>query len=181
MSIAGDVGHDDVIGAVERALVDLPEGDGRVPRSQPDGMGPGRRIHDDTEQVHLVVGGRAVARDDPDREALDVVNHVLGGGCRAGSSTRSVSAAASPTASTRRPRTTPTPGCGPSTPAPSRRTSTPCARLINDELDRLVTDGITDEELAVAVGYLTGAYEMGLEDTGARMSGSAACSSRGAR
>ena len=38
------------------------------------------------------------------------------------------------------------------------------------ELDRLVADGITDDELAIAVGYLTGAYEMGLEDTGARMS-----------
>jgi predicted Zn-dependent peptidase len=29
---------------------------------------------------------------------------------------------------------------------------------------------MTDEELDVAVGYLVGAYEMGLEDTGARMS-----------
>ena len=42
--------------------------------------------------------------------------------------------------------------------------------LIFDEFDRLVADGITDDELAVAVGYLVGAYEMGLEDTGARMS-----------
>jgi predicted Zn-dependent peptidase len=42
--------------------------------------------------------------------------------------------------------------------------------LVTSELDRLVSDGITDEELAVAVGYLTGAYELGLEDTGARMS-----------
>ena len=33
-----------------------------------------------TEQVHIVLGGRAVARRDDDREALDVVNHVLGGG-----------------------------------------------------------------------------------------------------
>ena len=42
--------------------------------------------------------------------------------------------------------------------------------MVLDELDRLVADGITDDELAIAVGYLTGAYEMGLEDTGARMS-----------
>ena len=41
---------------------------------------------------------------------------------------------------------------------------------VGSELDRLVADGITDEELAIAIGYLTGAYEMGLEDTGARMS-----------
>ena len=43
-------------------------------------------------------------------------------------------------------------------------------RLVSRELDRLVADGVTDEELAVATGYLTGAYEIGLEDTGARMS-----------
>ena len=43
-------------------------------------------------------------------------------------------------------------------------------RLINKELDRLVDAAITSDELDVAIGYLTGAYEMGLEDTGARMS-----------
>ena len=37
-------------------------------------------IDDDSEQVHLAIGGRSVPRDDPDREALDVVNHVFGGG-----------------------------------------------------------------------------------------------------
>ncbi|MDP2290020.1 MAG: insulinase family protein, partial [Actinomycetota bacterium] len=41
--------------------------------------------------------------------------------------------------------------------------------LMTSELQRLVTDGITDEELDVAVGYLTGSFELGLEDTGARM------------
>ena len=33
-----------------------------------------------TEQAHLVLGVRALARDDPDRYALSVVNQVLGGG-----------------------------------------------------------------------------------------------------
>jgi predicted Zn-dependent peptidase len=41
--------------------------------------------------------------------------------------------------------------------------------LIDDELARLVADGITDEELAIAKGFLTGSYEMSLEDSGARM------------
>jgi predicted Zn-dependent peptidase len=41
--------------------------------------------------------------------------------------------------------------------------------LMRSELDRLVSDGVTDDELDVAVGYLTGAFELGLEDTGARM------------
>ena len=48
--------------------------------------------------------------------------------------------------------------------------ATDVGRLVDQELTRLVEDGVTDEELTVAIGYLTGAYEMGLEDTGARMS-----------
>jgi predicted Zn-dependent peptidase len=170
VSIAGDVDHDESVAAVERALVDLPDGDGRIPRSHPDGVGPGRRIHDDTEQVHLVVGGRAVARDDPDREALDVVNHILGGGLssrlfdeireRRGLA-YSVYSAMSTYADT---------GMW-SVYAGTLPEHVDTVRvLIADELERLVADGITDEELSVAVGYLVGAYEMGLEDTGARMS-----------
>ncbi len=33
----------------------------------------------------------------------------------------------------------------------------------------MAADGITAEELDIAVGYLTGAYVLGLEDTGSRM------------
>ena len=43
------------------------------------------------------------------------------------------------------------------------------ASIVSSELQRLVADGITADELEVAVGYLTGAYELGLEDTGSRM------------
>jgi predicted Zn-dependent peptidase len=41
--------------------------------------------------------------------------------------------------------------------------------LIDDELARLIAGGISDEELAIAKGFLTGSYEMSLEDSGARM------------
>jgi predicted Zn-dependent peptidase len=170
ISIAGDVEHDDLVGQVELALVDLPGGDGRVARSQPDGMGTGRRIHDDTEQVHLIVGGRAVAREDPDREALDVVNHVLGGGLssrlfdeireRRGLA-YSVYSATSNYADT---------GMWSVYAGTLPEHVETVQGLVTTELARLLSDGITDDELAVAAGYLVGAYEMGLEDTGARMS-----------
>jgi hypothetical protein len=45
--------------------------------------------------------------------------------------------------------------------------------LLLQELQQLVADGITEDELDVAKGYLTGAFELGLEDTGARMARSA--------
>jgi predicted Zn-dependent peptidase len=170
VSVAGDVDHEDTVAAVEQAFVDLPSGDGRVSRTRPDVVGPGRRIDDDTEQVHLVVGGRAVARDDPDREALDVVNHVLGGGLssRLFDEIReqrglaySVYSATANFADT---------GMWSVYAGTLPEHAGTVSSLIARELERLVDHGITDEELAVAVGYLAGAYEMGLEDTGARMS-----------
>ena len=91
-------------------------------------------------------------------------------GCRAACSTRSASGAAWPTACTRRRRPTPTPARGPCTPGRCPSTPATSAGSSTSELARLVEDGITDEELTIAIGYLTGAYEMGLEDTGARMS-----------
>ena len=53
--------------------------------------------------------------------------------------------------------------------------------LIDDEIDRLVADGITDEELAVAVGYLVGRTRWGWRTPAPGCPGSAGCSSRGAR
>ena len=41
--------------------------------------------------------------------------------------------------------------------------------MIDDVLDRLVADGVTEAEHAVALGYLEGATLLGLEDSGSRM------------
>ena len=127
-------------------------------------------IDDDSEQVHLAIGGRSVAREDPDREALDVVNHVFGGGLssrlfdeireRRGLA-YSVYSATSAYADA---------GAWSVYAGAMPEHASDVSRLVDQELTRLVEDGVTDEELTVAIGYLTGAYEMGLEDTGARMS-----------
>src|SRR4029077_16976232 len=55
----------------------------RPPRSHHNGEPPPRPVavlERPTEQAHLVLGMRAIARDDPDRYALSVLNQVLGGG-----------------------------------------------------------------------------------------------------
>jgi predicted Zn-dependent peptidase len=132
-------------------------------------MGEHHAIDDDTEQVHIVIGGRSLARGDDDREALDVVNHVFGGGLssrlfeeireRRGlcySVYSGVSAYADSGAFQMYAGTQP-------------EHADEVITLMRSELERLVSDGIDDEELDVAVGYLTGAFELGLEDTGARM------------
>lgn len=170
VSVAGPLGHHDVVVAVDRAFHGLPVGDGRVCRIAPGVVGVDRLIEDDSEQVHLVVGGRAFQRDDPDREALDVVNHVLGGGLssrlfdeireRRGLA-YSVYSATATYADT---------GAWSVYAGTLPDHAATVRDLIATELDRMHSDGITDDELAIAIGYLCGAYEMGLEDTGARMS-----------
>ncbi len=115
------------------------------------------------------MGGRSLARGDDDREALDVVNHVFGGGLSsrlfeeirerrglAYSVYSGVSAYADSGAFQMYAGTQP-------------EHASDVIELMKAELARLVADGISDEELDVAVGYLTGAFELGLEDTGSRM------------
>jgi predicted Zn-dependent peptidase len=170
VAVAGCVDPDDVVALVERAFAGMPPGDGRVARSGPAGTLGDAVVDDDTEQVHLIVGGRSLDRNDPDREALDVANHVLGGGLSSrlfdeirerrglaysvfsGLSAYADSGAWSVYAGT----------------LPEYATTV--QDLVFAELERLADDGITDEELAIAVGSLTGSYELGLEDSGARMS-----------
>ena len=43
VAVAGEIDHDDIVDAVAAAFVDLPGGDGRVPRSEPGGAGDRRR------------------------------------------------------------------------------------------------------------------------------------------
>ena len=170
VAVAGDVDHDEVVTAVEAAFASMPLGDGRVARSAPGGAEADVAIDDDSEQVHLAIGGRSVRRDDPDREALDVVNHVFGGGLssrlfdeireRRGLA-YSVYSATSAYADA---------GAWSVYAGAMPEHAGEVARLVGSELERLVTGGVTDDELAVAIGFLTGSYEMGLEDTGARMS-----------
>ena len=170
IAVAGDVDHDAVVADVTAAFTAMPCGDGRVRRGAPGAAQADVAIDDDSEQVHLAIGGRSVPRGDPDREALDVVNHVFGGGLssrlfdeireRRGLA-YSVYSATSAYADA---------GAWSVYAGSMPEHAGEVGRLIVVELERMIADGITEEERAVAIGYLTGAYEMGLEDTGARMS-----------
>jgi predicted Zn-dependent peptidase len=168
-SVAGPLEHEAMVSMVTTAF-DRVRGGGGVPmRTSPDGVAGGCSIDDDTEQVQLVIGGRAFDRADPDREALDVVNHVLGGGLssrlfeeireRRGLVYSVYSSLALYS------------DCGAWTVSAGTQPqhADEVLELIGVELDRLVRDGITDDELDIAVGSLTGTFELGLEDTGSRM------------
>jgi len=169
VTLAGPIDHDEALQLVSNAFADVRTSGHKAERTAPTSVGGDDSMDDDTEQIHIVMGLRSLARGDEDREALDVVNHVFGGGLSSrlfeeirerrglaysvysGASAYTDSGAFQMYAGTQ-------PEHGPEV-----------VDLMRSELDRLVSDGITDDELDVAVGYLTGAFELGLEDTGARM------------
>jgi predicted Zn-dependent peptidase len=169
VTMAGPIDHDDAVAMVAAGFVDIRSAGERQPRTAPTASLPGTAIDDDTEQVHIVMGGPSINRGDADREALDVVNHVLGGGLssrlfeeireRRGlvySVYSGISAYADAGAFQLYAGTQP-------------EHADEVIGLMQGELRKLVTDGVTEDELDVARGYLTGAFELGLEDTGARM------------
>jgi predicted Zn-dependent peptidase len=41
--------------------------------------------------------------------------------------------------------------------------------LVEEQVDRLVNDGITEQERTVAIGYVIGSFLLSLEDSGSRM------------
>ncbi len=174
VSIAGAIDPDEVINEVTKCFDAMPPGDGRVARVGPDPLTStettSTNIDDDTEQVHLLTGGRSLRREDPDREALDIVNHVLGGGLssrlfdeireRRGLAYSVFSSAAAYADA----------GAWSVYAGTMPEHASEVRSLVGHEIDRLVADGITDDELDIARGYLAGSYEMGLEDAAARMS-----------
>lgn len=170
---AGPLPHDEMLALIERAFAGVATGGVRPERTAPGAMGTGEHLDDDTEQVHIVMGGRALPRQDARREALDVVNHVLGGGLssrlfeeireRRGLAYAVYSGVSSYADA----------GVFQMYAGTQPDHADEVKGLLLQELQQLVADGITEDELDVAKGYLTGAFELGLEDTGARMARSA--------
>jgi predicted Zn-dependent peptidase len=123
-----------------------------------------------TEQAHLAVGFRAFDRDDDDRYALAVLDHVLGGGMssRLFQEVREERGLAYSVYSYR--------SLFEGTGAFVLYAGTAPARahevlgLINDEVDRMLAGGITERELAMTKTHLRGSLALALEDSGARMS-----------
>ena len=170
VAVVGPVEHDEVLADVESSFARLTSGGAAPRRERPNGTRPGFHAEpDDTEQVHLCVGLRGVERTDPDRDALDVVNHILGGGAssRLFEEIREQRGLAYSVYSG---VTSYHDGGTLSIYAGTQPEHAPeVARLVMEAVDVFRRDGVSDEELDVARGYLAGSYVLGLEDTGARM------------
>lgn len=169
LAAAGHLEHGRVVEAVESALAGRECGEQpvRTPPRSPEATVIVER--DDTEQAHICLGWRSLDNDDDDRWALAVANQVLGGGMssRLFQEVReqrglAYSVYSHPTGFDDTGYLTVY--CGT---APRRARET--LAVIDDVVGAVLADGVTEEELAVASGYLEGSMLLALEDSGGRM------------
>lgn len=179
ITIAGAVDHDSVVvsitDALERAGWDLALTGAPVPRRQPDRsvLGIGGRVTTVSrpiEQAHLLMGTTGLTASDESRPTLSVMNSILGGGMssrlfqeireRRGLAYSVYSFAPSYSDAGVFGMYA---GCSPAK-------AQQVAELMLDEFRRLARDGVTDDEITRAVGQLSGASALALEDSDTRMS-----------
>ncbi|HVM41141.1 MAG TPA: pitrilysin family protein, partial [Acidimicrobiia bacterium] len=163
VAVAGNVDHEVVVDGVEARFAGR---SGPLERSRQAAEAPPQPLEVWTkpaEQAHLVLGARALRRDDPDRYALTVVNQALGGGMasrlfqeirekrglaysvysyRHGYEDTGVLAAYAGTAP---------------------KQAVEVVELMHEQFDALLSEGLTDEEMERAKGALKGSMALSLE------------------
>jgi predicted Zn-dependent peptidase len=171
VAVAGNVDHDEIVTRLRGAL---PATGGTRP-ARLNGADHGTpenfaRVERPLEQAHVVLGNRALRRDDPDRFALSVVDQVLGGGMssRLFQEVREKRGLAYSVFSYRSAFEETGALAVYCATAPERVAET--LEVVRRELDRLVADGgVTERELVGAKGHLTGSLALSLESSSSRM------------
>ncbi|MQM27203.1 M16 family metallopeptidase [Glycomyces albidus] len=171
---AGGVDHGETVKLVQEAFRPLLGGTA-VPRQRrhDESVLPEPRLllveRHDTEQAHLVVGCRTFSRHDPRKDAFEVLNNVLGGGMssRLFQSVREQRGLAYTVYSfTSYFADTGMFGVyAGSNPDRVRQVR----ELVLAELERVASEGITDEELSRGKGMSKGGMVLSMEDSGSRM------------
>ncbi|MBM3672832.1 MAG: insulinase family protein [Actinobacteria bacterium] len=171
VAVAGNLGHDHVVERVEQGIGGA--NGSRPPRDMYAGEPAPRRLavlERPTEQAHIVVGMRSLARADEDRYALTVLNQTLGGGMSSrlfqevrerrglAYSVYSFRAAFEET------------GAFAVSAGTSPERLPELLSVIDAELERVVADGgISAREMDAAKGHLRGSLALSLESSASRM------------
>jgi len=166
---AGNVEHDEIVALAERALgghrgTAVPS----LAKAPPVRTGLVRRTKD-IEQLHLVLGGPCVSARDERRFALSVAQTILGGGMSSRlfqevREKRGLVYTITAYGSTYREAGSLAVYAG-----TSLKNAQPCIDTILDEVDRLASVPVGDEELRQAKEHLKGSMTLGLESTSSRM------------
>jgi predicted Zn-dependent peptidase len=169
LALAGSIEHQRAVELAAKLFGGWSGGDHQHllrPSSPPPGVG---LVPRDTEQAHLVIGGPAINRLDERRFAFDVLNHVLGGGMssRLFLTIREDRGLAYAIYSFRMAHAE-TGAWGVYVGTTPQQAAT-CLDLIEEQIEGVVTDGITEEELVRAKGSMRGALALSTEDPNSRM------------
>jgi len=169
VAAAGAVEHDEVVELVAGAFDDGDPGTRPVRHAPLTEAEPLVVVHRPIEQAHVAFGWRALAHDDPDRYAFYVANQVLGGGMssRLFQEIRETRGLAYTVYSAMSAYSDAGVAFLYAGTAPKHLDEV--TGLMDEILDGLLREGITDEEHAVALGCLEGSTLLGLEDSGSRM------------
>jgi predicted Zn-dependent peptidase len=170
VAVAGDLDYRQVADGLEARFAGSPGGvtpERQAPDDKVEPLAVSRRA---TEQTHLVLASRSVNRLDPQRYALAVVNHVLGGGLssRLFQEIRERRGLAYSVWSER--VAYQDAGCVSVGMGTAPEHVAEVLDIVSSELDRLGEEGITERELAIAKGNLRAETLLACEDSGARMS-----------
>ena len=169
IAAVGNLVHDDIVGMVEERFGEWDGGavDHTFQETQPSARVELTRR--DTEQAHILIGGKGLKRDDERRFSYQVLNHIMGSGMssrlfREVREERGLAysiyafrlAYADAGAWGVYVGTTPS------------QTDT-SLKVIRDELDKVMEVGVTEDELDRAKGSMRGGLALSLEDSNSRM------------
>lgn len=169
IAASGDVDHDELCTFAEASFGDLAEND-KPERVVPNDL-QAEMIATElpVEQLHVAMGWRSLSHDDDRRYALAIANQVLGGSpsSRLFQSIREERSLAYTVFS----QSSGYADSGSATiyAATSAQRGDELLGALRAEIDKLVTDGVTQRELDLARTGLEGAVVLGLEGSGARM------------
>jgi predicted Zn-dependent peptidase len=169
VAVAGRIDHDDIVEQIGERL-----GEWQGPALDRHEVEPhveakvGLR-NKDTEQAHLVLGTAALSRGDDRRWAHNLVDHILGGGMssRLFREIREQRGLAYAVHSFRMPFAET--GAAAIYVGTTPRQTAEVMKLVRGELDKLMADGVSDDELERAKGNVQGSLALSLEDSNSRM------------
>ncbi len=172
IAAAGNLTHEGVLAALRNAgWADVPAGDARpmaVPPVEP--AAPARkRVIRKMAQTHVVIGSTTIPLGSPDRPAYSIVNALLGGGMSSRLFQRVREDLGLAYAVYSYQSLHPEVGVHGVYVGTAPATAAKATQAIRDELERLVQEGIPEDELALGRQQFVGQYLLSLESVSARM------------
>lgn len=170
IAVAGNIEHGRVVDLVDRLMDSDGSGEGHERHSVVPEIRPHTVVYNrPTEQAHIVLGTQGLPRQHPSRFALAVLDNILGGGMSSRlfqkireerSLAYSIFSYHSMYVET---------GLVAVYAGTNPENVSAVLELIKEEIDQLLSRGITPEELERAKGHIKGNLVLSLEDSGSRM------------